>query len=191
VVDDVVTRTACGLYVMRGSNPRGWANFSWTTEVVDMPGNEEDQFALSFVQKDIMEQLGSATDGGVVLPTDVAFACLHEGDVPRVEYQGLDGADPEVPMALIDQEVRLRQTHYTVCGILQDEWQPAEFHAVAGSPLVAYFKAWEFFRDFHGSYLLLAAVHPGNVPNIGTFKWADPWAANQLEMDSKARSWEV
>lgn len=176
---------------MSDGNPLSWSNFSWVTEVADMPGNEEDQFALSFVAKEIMEQVGQANNGSFVIPVDVAFACLHEGDVPRCETHSLTCADPEVEDWLILQDQQRPQLEWTVCGILKDSWQPVHFLAVAGSPLVAYFKAWQWAGAQSHEHMLLAAVHPEHVPNIGTFRFADPWAHDAMEMRLKAQSWSV
>jgi hypothetical protein len=191
-VTDVVQRTACGLYVMRDGNPYGWSNFTRTTEVADMSGNQEDLDALAFIGREIMGQVGTATTGEYVTPVDVAFACLHPGAPERAVHPALDSADPEVPDYILERDGWLVPANWTVCGVLGDSWMTCSYDAVAGSALVAYFKAWEFFRDQHGEHMLLAAVHPGHVEVIQGFAFADPWAHSDLGMRNKARNeWGV
>lgn len=185
---DLLARTACGLYVMGDGKPRGWSNFTWTQQVADMPGDQEDMDALALIGKDIMGQLGTGRSSGeYVEPKDVAFACLHPGEIARSEHLDLDFADPEVPGEAVDADGG--SLKWTVCGLLEETWRTVHYAAEADSPLVAYFRAWEWCQTYTGGYLLLAAVHEGHAPSIGSFGYADPWARDQQSMDAKARDW--
>lgn len=187
---DTLTRTACGLYVMPDGDPCGWPNFTWTQEVSDVEGDQEDYDALSLIGHDLMSQVGrDARSGGYVAPTDVAFACLHLGEAPRVEHAGLNHADPDVPADVVDADGLADQWPWTVCGVLEGTWRTVRYRATAGSPLVAYFRAWEWARDQAGGYLLLAAVHPGEPGPVASFEYADPWAKDPASMALKAQKW--
>lgn len=185
---DLLTRTACGLYVIGDGKPRGWPNFTWVQPVADMPGDQEDLDALALIGKELMGQVGQATASGqYVAPIDLAFACLHAGEVERVEHVDLDFADPDVPGELVDADTG--SDRYTVCGLLEDSWRTVRYVAMADNPRVAYFRAWEWCRDQLGGYLLLAAVHVGAQPALEVFGYADPWAKDDEAMRAKANDW--
>ena len=192
-VTDLLTRTACGLYVLDGGNPREWPNVTWTTRVADMPGEQEELDALALIAKELMGQVGQNTASGqYVAPLDVAFACLHAGAVDRVEHPGLDFADPEVPDDALDRDLALQPVPWTVCGVLESSWRTVRYEATAGTPLVAYFYAWQWAGEQHGEHMLLAAVHEGHHDAVEVFGYADPWARDGEAMGTKAaEQWGV
>jgi hypothetical protein len=192
-VSDLLTRTACGLYVLAGVDPRAWPNFIWTQDVADMPGDQEDRDALALIGRDLMGQVGqNAASGQYVAAADVAFACLHPGEIERVSHPGLDFADPEVPQDALDRDQDREQLPWTACGVLESSWRTVHYAATAGTPLVAYFSAWEWAREQHGEHLLLAAVHEGHHEALPTFGYADPWARDEAAMRAKAvEQWGV
>lgn len=186
---DMVNRTACGLYVIAGTNPLTWSNFSWTAEVADMPGTEEDDAAIMFIRREIMEQLGEQlVDESPVIPSDVAFSVLHPGCPERIDYPNLDFADPEV---YEEPGNPYPDQTWTVCGIIRQTWQPFSLPYLAGSAAMAYLKAWEQCKREFG-YLLLCAVHPGEHSTISGYRFADPFIKDGEEMLSKTREeWRV
>ncbi len=58
MTDDLLIRTACGLYVVTDRQPRLWSNFTWTTKVADMPGEQEEMDALALIGTELMGQAG-------------------------------------------------------------------------------------------------------------------------------------
>jgi hypothetical protein len=192
-VTDLLTRTACGLYVLAGVDPREWTNFTWQHEVVDMPGDQEDRDALAFIAKDLMGQVGqNAASCQYVAPADIAFACLHAGEVEPVEHPGLDFADPEVPQGALDRDIDGEHLPWTVCGVMENSWRTFSRRVEAATPLVAYFYAWQRAGDQHGEHLLLAAVHEGHHQALPAFGYADPWARDGDAMRVKAiEQWGV
>jgi hypothetical protein len=191
-VSDVLTRTACGLYVLAGGTPREWPGFTWTTQVADLPGDQEDRDALAFIGREVMGQVGQDTaSGSYVAPLDVAFACLHPGDAPRVEHPGLDFADPQVPGEAVDTDQDLPQVPWTVCGLLENTWRVLHHPTWAGTPLVAYFYAWQHAGGRHGEHMLLAAVHEGHHTALPVAGYADPWARDGDTMRVKAATWGI
>lgn len=189
MTDELLTLTACGLYVV-GRDPHQWPIFSWTQQVVDMEGDQEKLDALALIGKDLMSQLGTTVATGELTEArDIAFACLHAGTVARAEHVGMDYSDPEVTLQDIAAADGYAQRTWTVCGVVEETWRTTCIPATAGTPLVAYFRAWERCRDEFGGTFLLAAVHEGTHPAIEVFGYADPWARNQESMDAKARDW--
>lgn len=190
---DLLPRTACGLYVVRDGEHRKWSNFSWLTQVVDMEGDQENRDALALAGQEVMGQFGQhAGTGRLATPQDVAFAALHPGHVDRVEYADLDYADPEVLAETVNSDGRRMQRPWTVCGLIDGTWRTFCHQVEAGIPPVAYFRAWEYARDEHGGYLLLAAVHEGHHAALPTFGYADPWISDPAVMAAKARDeWGV
>jgi hypothetical protein len=185
---ETLTRTACGLYVIPNEHPRLWPNFTWTQDVADMPGNQEDWDALAFIQAELRTAIGrrKATEADV-LPIDVAFAALHPCDMDRVDDPQLSHADPEVAGELVDRDGLYSAEPFTVCGVLEDSWRPVTFYAEASMPLVAYFRAWEWGMSEHGEHMLLAAVHKDWWPPVELFGYADPWTTDAASMRAKAR----
>jgi hypothetical protein len=124
-----------------------------------------------------------------VLPTGVAFACLHDGEPDRVEHEDLNFADPEVTGEEVDRDGDDPQRDWTVCGILEHSWRTVRIHTTAASPRVGYLHAWEYARTEFGGYLLLAAVHPGRIDSIESFGYADPLAHDDDTMRLTAARW--
>lgn len=185
---ELLLRTACGLYVVPDGKHRLWSGFTWTTKVADMPGDQENPDALSLIGAEVMGQFGQHHDSGqFVTPRDVAFACLHDGEVERYDHAGLDYADPEVTDQMEHAAARLEPQPWTVCGLVEETWQAVCFWERAGAAPVAYLRAWERLRDEHGRYLLLAAVHAGHHQALPTFGYADPWIRDGAAMQAKAR----
>lgn len=190
---DLLTMTACGLYVVAGESPRAWSNFTWTIQVVDMPGRQEDLDAVSLATSELMTQAAQHnTTGQYTVPLDIAFAALHPGTVAPVEFTGLDYADPAVPADVAEEDTGLPQQRWTVCGVFRETWRAAYFPVEAGGPLVAYLRAWEAARRKFGQYLLLAGVHQDWQPSRDAFGYADPWIRDEATMLAKARDeWGV
>ncbi|HEY6020969.1 MAG TPA: hypothetical protein VIY48_14025 [Candidatus Paceibacterota bacterium] len=180
--------TACGMRVMPDGNPLGWPNFSWEVEVADMPGDQEKLDALALVQQELQFQVGYRNNDEPVLPIDVAFAALHQGCIPRVQWDSeLNSTDPAVPGPMIAKDIG--RYKYTVCGILLPSWLMASLWVWADNPLVAYYRAWEI-AQIEGDNLLLCGVHEGHHESDEAMAFANPWIRDPDEMVAFAKeSW--
>jgi len=186
-VNELLARTACGLYVVPDGHPLGWSNFTWHTTVADMPGDQEEYDALALVQQELRQVTGVDRAGMFAGCTDTAFAALHAGHIPRAPHADLQSADPEVPGDL-DHADRA-SLEWTVCGVLGTTWRASCLRVNADGPRIAYFRAWEWAQANTGEHMLLAAVHEGWQPPINAFGYADPWARDETGMASKLKEW--
>ncbi len=170
--------TACGLRVLPGEAPRNWGPFTWVQEVDDVAASTlAADVALMMIRADLMKDAASTADMDQwTMPLDLAFASLHDGDVPRADSFGrLDVADPTVSSREEGVAASLDLSTYrpfTVCGIIEGTWRSVCKQKLAPSPLAAYLWTWQAYHD-RGKYLLLAAVHEGQVEAINEFHYAD------------------
>lgn len=167
-------RTACGLRVLPGERPRNWGPFTWVQEVQDLAGTLEDDVALMMIRAELLTEVAMNDNDIWSMPLDLAFASLHDGDVPRVDSGGrLDYADPEVPSQGLSVGLYQRTRRpYTICGIIEGTWRSICELRLAPDPQTAYLWTWIDHQD-QGEYLLLAAVHEGEVRDISGFDYAD------------------
>ncbi len=190
---DMIKRTACGLYVIDGCNPRSWPNFTWVTDVIDVEGDQENFDAFSLIERELIESVGeNSRTHDAVMPIGVAFAALHDFTAPRVPHRnmGLEFADPSVPDYMIQDDKELNQ--FTVCGVLENSWTPVSWQTEADHPLVAYYRVWNACRMEFGEHMLLAGVHYGDIPEVSNIAYAYPWAKNDSEMADVAREkWNI
>lgn len=193
----MLTRTACGMWVVAGVRPVEWPGLSWVTEVLDVEGDQEERDALSLVRTTVLSRAGVAVgqDGVAVTAVDVAFATLHVGDVPRAV-----GCPPTAECDMSSTRYTYleydtpRDTWrpYTVCGVLEESWQTVCWYADAAGPDHAAIRSWHQVRDETGESLLVAAVHDGEVGTVNVFGLADPWATSPEAVELRARdTWLV
>lgn len=183
MIGDKVTRTVCGLWVVEGADLYDSSNFSWTTSVIDEPGDAENLVAEEFVRQELMAEIGQRRiDGAWVTPTDVWFGPQHDDYVGRERYSldngpGMLGvprdvlelADPAVPDELVEMEASRGPDDmftYTVCGRMLNLGDKVCWSTIASNPLMAYFVVWQEMRKRTGDHMLLCAVHPGDVPAV-------------------------
>jgi hypothetical protein len=176
---------------MGDGEPLGWANFSWHQDVVVLDGADPDLDAFAMAEHEISGQIGEAVaTGEFVMPTGIAFASLHPGEVGRAEHPDLNCADPDYDLGLL---VHDRQTRaWTVCGIDQWSWRTSCHLVRADDPVAAFLRAFAELDQQASGNLLLAAVHPGHYPALPVGEFADPRIHDESAMRLKAREeWGV
>lgn len=170
MTDEVLTKTVCGLWVVSGDNPQDRRNFSWQTNVLSGPAQEQYDVAREFARLDLMRQVGERV-GGFAMPDDVVIGPIHDGAPDRKAwFEEEDGedllglSDPSVSAQVVLNETRASSDDlalYTVCGVSMYTSEPIVRQVRAASALGAYYRAWDKQRMTSGEPLLLCAVHPG------------------------------
>lgn len=188
-MSDLSTYTVCGLRVVPGRRPEDWTCFSTVTRPV-----------LDAFQAADLAQLDAVADLSTqALPeacTDLAFAAVHNGEVPIVGE--LNRATDPVTPDQYDAELRRAQRQnlpvkvFTVCGIDRHSFATLCIHQPAMTWMLAWVDAEERARQC-GASLLTARVHPVEADPIGPgFDYADRLAGDDAEMKLTAmEKWGV